>query len=128
MLRTLLGCLEAKRVEHIAPIVEDHAMFGMCISSSRSGAPPVLCLARGDSTTRLELQRFVDLDKNGVDNSSDDSDRSTWFFFATTYRVICGLKSNQENTLVDTMPMKADGPQDDYIRARRSFCRAGAAV
>ena len=35
----VVGCLEAYRVEHIAPIVEDHAMFGVCVKSSDSGAP-----------------------------------------------------------------------------------------
>ena len=96
-------------MEHIAPIVEDHAMFGICITSSHSGAPPILCLVRGDSTTRLELQRVADLDKNGIDFMSGGADQSSWFFFATTYRIIWGLKSSRGNTLVDTMPMKADG-------------------
>ena len=105
----VVGCLEAYRVEHIAPIVEDHAMFGICIKSSDSGAPPILCLVRGDSTTSLELQRVYDLDKNGVDFTARNADRSSWFFFATTYRIIWGLKSHTGNTLVDTMPMKADG-------------------
>ena len=96
-------------MDHISPIVEDHAMFGMCIKTSHSGAPPILCLVRGDSTTRPELQRVADLDKNGVDFMNDDADQSSWFFFATTYRIIWGLKSSRGNTLVDTMPMKADG-------------------
>ena len=105
----VVGCLEAYRVEHIAPIVEDHAMFGICIKSSHSGAPPILCLVRGDSTTCLELQRVYDLDKNGVDFSAEGADQTSWFFFATTYRIIWGLKSNSGTTLVDTMPMKAVG-------------------
>ena len=106
MLRTSSA---AYRVSHIAPIVEDHAMFGICVKSSNSGAPPILCLVRGDSTTSLELQRVYDLDKNGVDFTAQRADQSSWFFFATTYRIIWGLKSNSGNTLVDTMPMKADG-------------------
>ena len=105
----VVGCLEAYRVEHIAPIVEDHAMFGICIKSSNSGAPPILCLVRGDSTTSLELQRVYDLDRNGVDFTAEGADQTSWFFFATTYRIIWGLKSSSGNTLVDTMPMKADG-------------------
>ena len=101
-------------------------MFGMCISSSRSGAPPILCLVRGDSTNRLELQRVADLDKNGVDFMNDDADQSSWFFFATTYRIFWRLKSSREKTLVDTMPMKADGlrmttsEHDEVFPSRRS--------
>ena len=45
----------------------------------------------------------------GVDFTAEGADQSSWFFFATTYRIIWGLKSNSGNTLVDTMPMKADG-------------------
>ena len=104
-----IGVLEAKRVDQLRNIVADNAMFGMCIKSSRSQAPPIMCLARGDNTTRLELQRVVDLDKESVDMNDESADLSTWFFLATTYRIIWGLKSARENTLLDTMPMKADG-------------------
>ena len=72
-------------------------------------ALPILFLVRGDATTRLELNRVHDLDKNGVINSSDEADLSTWFLFATTYRIIWGMKSEERNALVDTMPMKPDG-------------------
>ena len=119
----IVGCREAKRVSHLQGIVGDHAMFGMCIKSSRSGAPRILCLARGDNTTRLELQRVADLDKNGVDNNSDEADLSSWFFFATTYRISWGL-----NTLVDNMLMKADGRRMTTSEHDEVFCRAGAAV
>ena len=77
----VVGCLEAYRVEHIAPIVEDHAMFGICVKSSDSGAPPILCLVRGDSTTSLELQRVYDLDKNGVDFTAEGADQVVMVLF-----------------------------------------------
>ena len=64
-------------------------MFGICVKKrSRSGAPPILRLVRGDPTTRLELNRAHDPNKIGASNSSDEADLSIWFLFATAYRII----------------------------------------
>ena len=51
-------------------------MFRIRVSSSRSGAPPVL------------LIRIHDLDKQGVCTGSNEADISALFMFTNTYSII----------------------------------------
>ena len=102
----IVTCCEAAMADYRA-IADDNAIFGMQVNSL-SGAPSLFLGIRGCDTSRIELIRVRDQDKEGNCMTICDDHDGTWCVFACTFRIIWGLKADAP-TLVDTAPMLSTG-------------------